>query len=44
MFFSNKTEIVLTNGLIKKTRKIPAAVIEKAEAYRKEFISRYKNE
>ena len=33
-------KIILTNGFIKKTQKTPSAEIEKAEQYRKEYLSR----
>ncbi|QWR76231.1 type II toxin-antitoxin system RelE/ParE family toxin [Candidatus Magnetomonas plexicatena] len=41
-FFADNSLIVLTNGFIKKTQKIPKAEIEKAEAYRRDFLKRRK--
>jgi phage-related protein len=32
--------VVLTHGFVKKSRKAPKAEIEKAEAYRKDFLKR----
>ena len=37
-FFTEVNEIVLTNGFIKKTKKIPKCEIEKAELYRNDFL------
>ena len=37
-FFTATNEIVLTNGFIKKTRKIPKCEIDKAEISRKDFL------
>jgi len=39
-FFVNGSEIVLTHGFIKKSQKIPGSEIEKAKAYRKDFLRR----
>jgi len=36
--------IVLTHGFLKKTRKVPASEIKRAEAYREDFIRRQKHE
>ena len=36
--------IVLTHGIIKKTRKIPVREIRLAEGYRKDYFRRKKNE
>ena len=40
-FFIVGNNIVLTNGFIKKTQKIPASEIEKALEYRRDFLKRY---
>jgi len=32
--------VVLTHGLIKKTRKTPVREIERAEAYRRDYLQR----
>lgn len=42
-FFFVGRKIVLTNGFIKKTQKTPRGEIEKANAYRKEYLSRKEN-
>lgn len=42
-FFFVGRRIVLTNGFIKKTQKTPAGEIDKAKAYRKEYINRKEN-
>ena len=39
-FFFVGRKIVLTNGFIKKTQKTPPGEIEKAKAYRKDYMSR----
>lgn len=39
-FFVIGKKVILTNGFIKKTQKTPSAEIEKAEQYRKEYLSR----
>ena len=39
-FFSNDMTVVLTHGFMKKSRKTPKAEIQKAEAYRREFLTR----
>ena len=41
-FFTGKSVVILTHGLVKKTRKTPSGEIERAEAYRREFLSRGK--
>lgn len=41
-FFMKSEVVVLTHGLIKKTQKTPKSEIEKAEAYRKDFLRRQK--
>lgn len=39
-FFLENSVIVLTHGLVKKTQKTPKQEIERAEAYRSDFLSR----
>lgn len=39
-FFSDNASVVLTNGFLKKSRKTPIKEIERAEAYRRDFIRR----
>ena len=39
-FFDSHSVIVLTHGFMKKTQKTPKQEIERAEFYRKEFLSR----
>lgn len=39
-FFDGNSVIVLTHGLIKKTQKTPQREIERAEAYRKDYLQR----
>ena len=41
-FFDDRTVMVLTNGFMKKSQKTPRAEIERAEAYRREFLERRK--
>ncbi|MEO5356204.1 MAG: type II toxin-antitoxin system RelE/ParE family toxin [Nitrospirae bacterium YQR-1] len=41
-FFADNSMVVLTNGFIKKSRKIPKSEIEKAEGYRRDFLNRRK--
>ena len=41
-FFIGKSVVVLTHGLVKKTQKTPKREIEKAEAYKKDFLNRRK--
>ncbi len=42
-FFIVGRKVVLTNGFIKKTQKTPPNEIEKAKAYRKEYLNREEN-
>ena len=39
-FFAGNSVVVLTHGFAKKSQKTPRAEIEKAEAYRKDFLKR----
>jgi phage-related protein len=39
-FFDRHSVLVLTHGFMKKTQKTPKQEIERAESYRKEFLSR----
>ena len=39
-FFDGHSVVVLTHGLIKKTQKTPQREIERAEAYRKDYLQR----
>ena len=39
-FFYVGRKIILTNGFIKKTKKTPAAEIEKAKRYRSDYLER----
>jgi phage-related protein len=39
-FFSDNSVVVLTHGFIKKSQKTPAHEIERAEAYRRDFLKR----
>jgi phage-related protein len=39
-FFRGKSTVVLTNGFIKQKKKTPRSEIEKAEAYRRDFLER----
>ncbi len=39
-FFAGNSVVVLTHGFAKKTQKTPMAEIERAEAYRKDFLKR----
>jgi len=41
-FFAGGSVVVLTHGLVKKSRKTPKAEIERAEAYRRDFLKRRK--
>jgi phage-related protein len=41
-FFDTHSVVILTHGLIKKTQKTPMQEIERAETYRKDFLSRRK--
>lgn len=40
-FFYYEGRIVLTQGFIKKTQRTPAAEIEKAKKYRRDYIERH---
>jgi len=42
-FFRDNT-VVLTHGFMKKSRKTPVREIERAEAYRRDFLGRTSNE
>jgi len=39
-FFDGNSVVVLTHGLIKKTQKTPRREIERAEAYRRDYLQR----
>lgn len=39
-FFSTNSVVVLTHGFAKKRQKTPAQEIERAEAYRRDFLAR----
>ena len=39
-FFADNSVVVLTHGLVKKSQKTPKNEIEKAEAYRRDFLRR----
>ena len=41
-FFDDKSVVVLTNGFMKKSQKTPQSEIEKAEAYKRDFLERRK--
>ena len=41
-YFDDKSVVVLTNGFMKKSQKTPQSEIEKAEAYRRDFLERRK--
>ena len=41
-FFTWKSVVILTHGLVKKTQKTPAGEIERAEVYKREYLSRGK--
>ncbi len=43
-FFHIENEIILTNGFIKKTNKLPSNEIEKAIDYKEEYIRRFEYE
>lgn len=40
-FFYYNGKIIMTNGFVKKTRKTPRAVIDRAKAYRDDYLERY---
>ena len=39
-FFDGNSVVVLTHGILKKTQKTPQRDIERAEAYRREYLQR----
>jgi phage-related protein len=39
-FFDGNSVVVLTHGMIKKTQKTPQREIERAEAYRRDYLQR----
>ncbi|HLG29665.1 MAG TPA: type II toxin-antitoxin system RelE/ParE family toxin [Candidatus Brocadiales bacterium] len=39
-FFTDSSVVVLTHGFVKKSQKLPKHEIEKAEAYRRDFLRR----
>jgi phage-related protein len=39
-FFDSSSVVVLTNGLVKKTQKTPKRAIERAEAYKRDYLHR----
>lgn len=39
-FFYYNRKIIMTNGFVKKTRKTPRAVIDRAKAYRDDYLER----
>ena len=41
-FFTGKSVVILTHGLVKKTPKTPPGEIERAESYKQEYLSRGK--
>jgi phage-related protein len=41
-FFNSHSVVILTHGLVKKSQKTPQREIDKAESYRKDFLSRRK--
>ena len=41
-FFAGNDEVVLTHGFVKKSQKTPRSEIEKAEACRRDFLKRRK--
>jgi len=43
-FFSGNSVIILTHGITKKSRKTPAAEIRRAEAMRKDYLTRRKRD
>ena len=43
-FFAENSVVVLTHGFVKKSQKTPESEIEKAEAYRIDFLRRDKHE
>jgi phage-related protein len=43
-FFAGNSVVVLTHGFMKKSQKTPKTQIEKAEAYKREFLQRRKKD
>jgi len=43
-FFEGNSVVILTHGFAKKTQKTPQQEIERAEAYRRDYLRRLKNE
>lgn len=43
-FFADNSIVVLTHGFMKKSRKTPRSEIERAEALRRDFLKRRKEE
>jgi phage-related protein len=43
-FFSGNSVVILTHGMTKKSRKTPAVEIRKAEAMRKDYLTRRKKD
>lgn len=41
-FFHKGSMVILTNGIVKKTQKVPQNEIQKAEEYKKDFLRRSK--
>lgn len=41
-FFAGNSVVILTHGLVKKTQKTPPSEIDRAEAYKREYLSRRK--
>ena len=39
-FFLNRSVVVLSHGFVKKSQKTPVHEIERAEAYRRDFLKR----
>jgi len=39
-FFDGRSVVVLTHGIIKKTQKTPQREIDRAEAYRRDYLKR----
>lgn len=39
-FFAGNSVVVLTHGFVKKSQKTPVSEIERAEAYRRDFLGR----
>lgn len=43
-FFCYGNRIILTNGFIKKTQRTPRKEIDRAKAYRKDYLARYRKD